>query len=82
VDGNTAMANDSATVEETITGIGFTATYALGGGAALQFGFGSSETETDYTYGSALSDYAADDSTEHDSSTDTNSWSLGLKFKF
>ena len=83
-DANSARPNDSATVEETVTGVGFAATYDLGGGASLQFGVGSSETEVDYTYGSALSQYAGNSTGEdsHDSSSDTNKWSLGVAFSF
>ncbi len=69
------------TYEKTVNGVGFSAAYDLGGGAALQFGVGSSETEHDWTYqGNAAASGSGEGG--HDSSTDTNKWSLGLKFAF
>jgi len=82
-DPNIAAASDAdaAGLEETVNGIGFSAAYDLGGGAALQFGVGSHETEHDWSY---QGDAAASGSGKggHDSSSDTNSWSLGVKFAF
>ena len=76
--------NNATMVEETVEGVGFSAQYDLGGGAKLQFGVGSSKTDTDYAYGSGLTDYAGNSTGEntHDSSGDTNSWSLGVAFSF
>ncbi|MCY4240281.1 MAG: hypothetical protein OXD36_00885, partial [Rhodobacter sp.] len=77
--------NNATVIEETVEGIGFTAQYDLGGGAKLQFGVGSSETETDYAYGSAVDLTVPANRTRanvHDSSSDTNSWSLGVAFSF
>ena len=69
------------TLETTVNGVGFSAQYDLGGGAALQFGVGSSETEHDWTYqGNATASGSGEGG--HDSSSDTNQWSLGLKFAF
>ncbi len=69
------------TLETTTSGVGFSAQYDLGGGAKLQFGVGSSETEHDWTYqGNAAASGSGEGG--HDSSTDTNQWSLGLKFAF
>ena len=77
---NSATAGSSA-LETTTSGIGFSAAYALGGGAELQFGVGSHETEHDWTYqGNATASGSGQGG--HDSSSDTNSWSLGLKFAF
>ena len=78
--------DDVASLETTVTGVGFAATYDLGGGASLQFGVGSSETENDYTVGGAwannetLSGPEADNGL--DTSSSTNKWSLGLAFSF
>ena len=76
--------NNATMVEETVEGVGFTAQYDLGGGAKLQFGVGSSKTDTDYAYGSGLTDYAGNSTGEntHDTSGDANSWSLGVAFSF
>jgi len=78
--------NNATVVEETVSGVGFSAQYDLGGGAKLQFGVGSSETETDYRYGSAVQlgtiTPPRTRANVHDSSGDTNSWSLGIKFAF
>ena len=77
---NSATAGSSA-LETTTSGVGFSAAYALGGGAELQFGVGSHETEHDWTYqGNATASGSGQGG--HDSSSDTNSWSLGLKFAF
>jgi len=74
-DDNTQM------VETTRNGVGFSAAYDLGGGAALQFGVGSQETEYDWTIdGDEDLSGGGDDGYDH--STDTNRWSLGVKFKF
>ena len=76
--------NNATMVEETVEGVGFSAQYDLGGGAKLQFGVGSSKTDTDYAYGSGLTDYAGNSTGEntHDTSGDANSWSLGVAFSF
>ena len=78
--------NNATMIEETVNGVGFSAAYDLGGGAELQFGVGSAETETDYQYGSAvgLGTLPANRTRAnvHDSSSDTNSWSLGVAFSF
>ena len=78
--------NNATVIEETVEGVGFTAQYDLGGGAKLQFGVGSSQTDTDYAYGSAveLGDLPENRTRAnvHDSSSDTNSWSLGVAFSF
>ncbi len=74
---------DRILAEETVTGVGFGATYDLGGGASLVFGIGSSETEFDYTReadGTNPGDDAA--SVANDSNTDSYAWSLGVAFKF
>jgi len=73
--------NDASGLETTVNGIGFSAAYSLGGGAELQFGVGSSETEHDWSYqNNAVASGGGEGG--HDSSSDTNSWSLGLKFAF
>ena len=54
-------------MDKDVTGFGLAASYSLGGGAELQFGVGSSET-----------DYA--DAAKTD--TDANQWSLGVAFSF
>ena len=76
--------NNATMVEETVEGVGFSAQYDLGGGAKLQFGVGSSKTDTDYAYGSGLTGYAGNSTGEntHDTSGDANSWSLGVAFSF
>ena len=74
-------ASGQTTRETTKNGIGFSAAYDLGGGAALQFGVGSAETEYDWTVqGDATLSGGGNGGYDH--STDTNSWSLGLKFAF
>ena len=83
----TTATNDVTTIETTVNGVGFDVAYDLGGGASLMFGVGSSETETDYAYGTSAEGYAtgannATSSVTDDTSTDTNKWSLGVKFKF
>ena len=90
VDEDNATDNNTTKLEETVTGVGFDVGYDLGGGATLMFGFGSSETETDYTYGSASSwtvtrPTGVTTGTRdnwHDGSIDTNQWSLGVQFSF
>ena len=68
-------------LETTVSGVGFSAAYDLGGGAALQFGVGSAETEHDWTYqGDAVRSGTGENG--HDSSSETNSWSLGVAFSF
>ncbi len=78
--------NNATMVEETVEGVGFSAQYDLGGGAKLQFGVGSSKTDTDYAYGSAVDLGTIPDNRTranvHDSSSDTSSWSLGVAFSF
>ena len=74
-------------IEETVEGVGFTAQYDLGGGAKLQFGVGSSQTDTDYDYGAGVQGLSAPPAGRtrdnmHDSSSDANSWSLGVAFSF
>jgi len=81
VDDNRA-ANDSTVIETTVNGVGFTAAYALGGGAEIQFGVGSSETENDYTYHGRDPALSGSGEGGHDSSSDTNKWSLGVAFSF
>ena len=70
--------------EQTVSGIGFSAAYALGGGAELQFGVGSDETENDWTVGDGDNAASGGDTARggRDGSSDKNSWSLGVKFKF
>jgi len=82
-DPNIAAASDedASGLETTVNGIGFSAAYDLGGGAAIQFGAGSHETEHDWSYeGDATASGGGKGG--HDSSSDTNSWSLGVKFSF
>jgi len=74
----TAATNDNIVEEKTTNGVGFTVGYDLGGGATLKFGIGSSETDHDWTYQAAPTTRSA----THDYSTDANSWSLGVAFKF
>jgi len=78
--------NNATVIEETVEGVGFSAQYDLGGGAKLQFGVGSSQTDTDYAYGSAVELGTIPDNRTranvHDSSSDANSWSLGVAFSF
>jgi len=69
--------------EKTVNGIGFSAQYDLGGGAAIQFGAGSHEIEHDWTVeGTNAEKYSGGGADGYDSSSDTNSWSLGVKFSF
>jgi len=68
--------------ETTVSGVGFTAAYDLGGGAALKFGVGSSETEYDWTFQGATNERNGGGLPGSDYSTDTNSWSLGIAFSF
>ncbi len=69
--------------DATTTGVGFGASYSLGGGASLVFGIGNSETEFDYTREADGTDPDDDDaSVENDSNIDKYEWSLGVKFKF
>jgi len=90
VDENNRTPDNSTMIEETVNGVGFDVAYDLGGGASLMFGFGSSETETDYQYGRDASSTVTIPTspsgltrhTAHDGSTDTNKWSLGVAFKF
>jgi len=82
-DPNVASASDKDAVglETTVNGIGFSAAYELGGGAAIRFGAGSHEAEHDWSYeGDATASGCGEDG--HDRSSDTNSWSLGVKFSF
>ena len=79
-----AVTDPHYTVDETVNGIGFDVAYDLGGGAALKFGVGSHETESDYTYrgitdAETLSGGGEDG---HDRSVDSSKWSLGVAFKF
>ena len=74
-------ASGQTTRETTVNGIGFSAAYDLGGGAALQFGVGSAETEYDWTV-QGNPTLSGGGNGGYDHSTDTNSWSLGLKFAF
>ncbi len=62
--------------EKDVTGIGFTVTHALGGGATLQFGAGADTTDT--------SKFADGNTTANRNMGDkkNNSWSLGLAFSF
>ena len=69
--------------DATTTGVGFGASYDLGGGASLKFGIGSSETEFDYTDQTDGTNPAnTSDSVTGDSTTDSYAWSLGVAFKF
>jgi len=73
--------------EKTVNGIGFSAAYDLGGGAAIQFGAGSQETEHDWTFqdakdGTTAAIRSGGGLKGYDQSSDTNSWSLGVKFSF
>ena len=70
------------TRETTVNGVGFSAAYDLGGGAALQFGVGSSETEYDWNFQGGTAERNGGGMAGSDHSTDTNKWSLGLKFAF
>ena len=76
-----AAASGLVSRETTVNGIGFSAAYNLGGGAALQFGVGSAETEYDWTV-QGNPTLSGGGNGGYDHSTDTNSWSLGLKFAF
>ena len=70
------------TRETTVNGVGFSAAYDLGGGAALQFGIGSHETDYDWNFQGATAAQNGGGLEGSDYSTDTNSWSLGIKFAF
>jgi len=73
--------NNNHTHEKTVNGFGFSAAYDLGGGAAIQFGAGSQDTEHDWTVqGNNVLSGGGDGG--YDSTSDTNSWSLGVKFSF
>jgi len=76
-----ASGNDAVGLETTVNGIGFSAAYDLGGGAAIQFGAGSHETEHDWSYQNNATASGGGEN-GHDRSSDTNSWSLGVKFSF
>ncbi len=77
------VADTGLTTRETTTsGVGFSAAYDLGGGAALQFGVGSSETEYDWNFQGETAARNGGGMAGSDHSTDTNKWSLGLKFAF
>ena len=78
----TAAAAGRTVLETTVTGVGFSAAYNLGGGAELQLGLGSSETEHDWTVGDGDNDASGPGLTGYDHSTDANSWSLGVAFSF
>ena len=83
VDENSRTTTDELfMLERTAEGVGFSAAYDLGGGAALQFGVGSSETEYNYTYGDGDNDRSGGGEDGHDYSSDTNKWSLGVAFSF
>ena len=82
VDPNNRANADSTVLETTVNGVGFTAAYGLGGGAEIQFGVGSSETENDYTYNGRPAALSGSGEGGHDSSSDTNKWSLGVAFSF
>ncbi len=59
------------------TGVGLSVTHDLGGGASLQFGVGSSETDASFT--------DVDTTADSDRNTETkkaSSWSFGLAFSF
>ncbi len=81
VDSTPAVAGGVTKVETTVNGVGFSAAYKLGGGAELQFGVGSHETEYDWTVDGDAT-LSGGTAAGYDHSTDTNSWSLGLKFAF
>jgi len=82
-DPSNGASNDRLMGDETTTGVGFDASYNLGGGASLMFGVGNSETEYDFTREADGTNPAdTDDSVMMDSNTDTYKWSLGLKFAF
>ena len=81
VDSTPAVAGGVTKVETTVNGVGFSAAYSLGGGAELQFGVGSHETEYDWTVDGDAT-LSGGTTAGYDHSTDTNSWSLGLKFAF
>ncbi len=82
-DGNPGSATVGLTTRETtVNGVGFSAAYDLGGGAALQFGVGSSETEYDWNFQGGTAERNGGGMAGSDYSTDTNKWSLGLKFAF
>ena len=70
--------------EETVTGVGLDIAYDLGGGASLQFGVGSHETEHDWTYRGVTNATTLSGSGTggHDRTIDANKWSLGVKFAF
>jgi len=64
-------------------GVGFGASYDLGGGASIKFGIGNSETEFDYTDETEGTNPADDTrSVMRDLDTDAYEWSLGVAFKF
>ena len=69
--------------DQTTTGVGFGASYDLGGGASLVFGIGNTETEFDLTNepdGTNPANTSA--SVTGDSDTDKYEWSLGVAFAF
>ena len=70
------------TLEKTSSGVGFAASYDLGGGAEIQFGVGSSETEYDWNVQGNTVEQNGGGTAGWDHSTDTNKWSLGVKFAF
>ena len=79
----TAAQSDRILGDVTVTGVGFDAAYDLGGGASLQFGIGSSETEYDHTReADGTNPGRTTASVTGDSNTDTYKWSLGVAFKF
>ncbi|MCY4242264.1 MAG: porin [Rhodobacter sp.] len=78
---NPAGNDNNHMLETTKSGVGFSAAYDLGGGAALQFGVGTHETEHDWTV-EGNTTASGSGTGGYDSSSDTNSWSLGIKFAF
>jgi len=65
--GSVETDSPGTTDDRDVTGVGLAASYSLGGGAAIKFGVGTSET---------------DNTDAGKADTDTNRWSLGVAFKF
>ncbi len=76
-----ATTDDYDMIEQTVTGVGLDIAYDLGGGASLQFGVGSHETEYDFTYRGTRAAQSTGVNT-NDYSVDSSKWSLGVKFAF
>ncbi len=70
---------DHRMLTEDTTGVGLSVTHDLGGGASLQFGVGSSETDTVFSGGTVGDTDTAD---AGEGTTKASQWSFGRAFSF